>query len=48
MSDYNCAIKFNIDFIFVYGYSQFISWNNYFSAKSDVCCIENLCIENND
>jgi phosphoglycolate phosphatase-like HAD superfamily hydrolase len=31
--DYECAREANIDFIFVYKYSEFIGWQDYFSDK---------------
>lgn len=39
--DYECANGFNIDFIFMYQYSEFIGWQDYFNDKP-VNIISNL------
>jgi len=39
--DYEIAFKFNIDFIFISQYSEFIKWVSYFADKN-VTIVENL------
>lgn len=39
--DYEIASKFNIDFIFISQYSEFIKWASYFADKN-ITIVENL------
>jgi len=40
--DYETAVKFNLDFIFVSQYSEFKNWNTFFKDKSNTAIINNL------
>ena len=40
--DYNAAKKFGIDFIFMYRYTQFLTWENFFSDKKEVKIIKDF------
>ena len=40
--DYLVSKKFGFDFIFMYGYSEFLDWKQYFERKDDVIIIENF------
>ena len=42
ISDYEVAIRNNMDFIFVYGWSEFSTWHKFFSGKN-IICIKTLC-----
>ncbi len=40
--DYEVALKYNFDFIFMYGYTQFKDWKEYFSNKKEVKTIKDF------
>ena len=40
--DYEVAKKFNLDFIFMYGYTQFSSWENFFEKNKIIRCIKDF------
>ncbi|MGK0469494.1 HAD family hydrolase, partial [Clostridium sp.] len=40
--DYEVAKKYNFDFIFMYGYTQFSNWKEYFTDKKEVLVIKNF------
>ncbi len=40
--DYEIAKQFNFDFIFVYEYSQFYQWKEFFKDKEEVLIIKNI------
>lgn len=40
--DYEVAEKYNLDFIFMYGYTQFDAWKEYFKDKKNVVIIKNF------
>jgi len=40
--DYKVAKKYNIDFIFMYGYTQFFNWKEYFKTDRDIVCIKDF------
>ena len=40
--DYEVSKRFGMDFIFMYGYSEFVEWERYFRNNSGIMTIENL------
>jgi phosphoglycolate phosphatase-like HAD superfamily hydrolase len=40
--DYDVALKFQLDFIFMSGYTQFTEWRSFFSSQSHIKVITNL------
>lgn len=40
--DYDAAQKFNFDFIFMYGYTQFSSWETFFTENKIIRCIKDF------
>jgi len=40
--DYKAAKKYNISFIFMYGYSQFYNWKEYFKNEKDIIFIRDF------
>lgn len=40
--DYEVAKKYNFDFIFMYGYTQFNNWKEYFKDKPEIIIIKNF------
>ena len=42
VKDYEVAINYGFDFIFVYGYTQFVTWQNFFNDKNILLSIKNF------
>jgi len=40
--DYEVANKYNFDFVYMYGYTQFKDWNKFFKDKKEVQIIKNF------
>lgn len=40
--DYEVAEKFNLDFVFMYGYTQFSSWETFFTENKIIRCIKDF------
>lgn len=40
--DYQTAKRFNLDFIFMYRYTQFFEWKNFFKKKENIIIIKDL------
>jgi phosphoglycolate phosphatase-like HAD superfamily hydrolase len=40
--DYEIAKQYDFDFVFMYGYTQFVAWKEYFKDKKEVMIIKNF------